>query len=249
MTMLTAPKEARVLTLAALENINKALSDSEDANDFLARVDAIVSLEENRLLLPMSYGTPEEINGDTSKVGVDIENGPKVHDYLGEMDRANAADPRLWTYLAFVTYRTYMEERWSLNGVSKWKNRVNSRWLLNRVTRGSIVRHGIARLWWITHLTYEHTIDPLVTPGDRYRYTKQVFMKEDRINAIFDREIGAMRSVMRAVVQKLELLGEAANEKYVRNIMRSLTLVHGYRDIGLLKENDITDLIDEIQPT
>ena len=78
---------------------------------------------------------------------MDIENGPKVHDYLGEMDRANAADPRLWTYLAFVTYRTYMEERWSLNGVSKWKNRVNSRWLLNRVTRGSIVRHGIARLW------------------------------------------------------------------------------------------------------
>ena len=161
--MLTAPKEARVLTLAALENINKALSDSEDANDFLARVDAIVSLEENRLLLPMSYGTPEEINGDTSKVGVDIENGPKVHDYLGEMDRANAADPRLWTYLAFVTYRTYMEERWSLNGVSKWKNRVNSRWLLNRVTRGSIVRHGIARLWWITHLTYERNICLLYT--------------------------------------------------------------------------------------
>ena len=101
----------------------------------------------------------------------------------------------------------------------------------------------------ITHLTYERNIDPLVTHGDRYRYTKQVFMKEDRINAIFDREIGAMTSVTRAVVQKLELLGEAASEQYVRNLMRGLTLVHGYRDIGLLKENDITDLIDEIQLT
>ena len=59
-----------------------------------------------------------------------------MYEYLGVMDPANASDRRLWTYLAFATYRDYMEARWPLAEVRNWKNRAETRWLMPAPTAG-----------------------------------------------------------------------------------------------------------------
>ncbi|WP_144244395.1 DUF6339 family protein [Pseudohaliea rubra] len=239
--------EARALTGSAVVEVYSALDAAESPVDFLASADSIIARPENTLPLPVSLGIPDELKVFGTRA-IDTDNAPRVHDYLGEMDRANASDARLWNYLALATYRSYMEKRWGLlktaDDPTAWKRRVKDRWLLHpaAITRGRLVRHGIARLWWVAHLTYSRS-KAAASADDRYAYTREVFKSEDRINAIFDREVGANPAVVTAILDHAIDAGSAATDKYLQRIMQFLTLTNGYRDIGVLDTAGISSLI------
>jgi len=240
--------EARAITESALLDVFSALEKAINPEEFFSSVDAIITKTDNQLLLPVSLGTPDSLKVEGSRA-VDVENAPLVHQYLGEMDRANASDARLWSYLALATYRQYMDKRWPLmlssTDPDSWKRRVKDRWILHTgsVSRGKLIRHGIARLWWVSHLTYVPVASERKTTNDSYAYAREVFKSEDRLNAIFDREVGAYPKVMRAVLDHAAKLGSEATDKYLHKIMQYLTLVHGYRDIGVLDFPVICDLV------
>jgi hypothetical protein len=151
-----ADLQARAVTYAALVSMKAALDKADSPADFYAEVDAILAQPSNVLELPFDTEQPDPLDaGGVSATGRDVDNAPLVYEFLGPIDRANASDRRLWTYLAFVTYRDYMEKRWPLDSSAGWKRRVETRWLMLNATRGRLVRHGIARLWWIASLTYD----------------------------------------------------------------------------------------------
>lgn len=249
MSGLPSTPEARALTDDALASLHLAHGDATSAKDFLALADAIVLNPVNQLALPDRLGPPVAISPDRDGVGIDAENAPRVHEYLGEMARANAADPRLWVYLAFVTYRDYMEERWPLGAVGTWENRVIDRWLLPRVTRGSLIRHGIARLWWIAHLTHQPQASPGLAESDPHGYTREALRTEDRVLGIFDREVGAMPDVVKAVLDHVARGDGRDSEGHIRGLMKELTLMHGYRDIGVLDADEIRFVIEDASAT
>lgn len=241
--MVTHGTEARALTESALLSLYSALNDATGPQDFLSHANAIITKKDNLLPLPVSLGTPDELNASGTKA-VDVNNAPAVHQYIGEKDRANAADVRLWTYLAFATFRSYMELRWPLDvseeDQDKWKRRAKDRWLMHSesVTRGRLIRHGIARLWWGAHLTYEPDEKP-----DPYVYTRELFKREDRLNAILDREVGALQNIRKAVLAYLVAAGSSATETHLRRLMQYLTLVYGYRDLGAMNYTDTEALV------
>ncbi len=241
--------EARALSDSALMELFDALKSASSPEEFLGNADAILASPMNILPLPVSFGMPDMLRVVGNRA-VDVSNAPRVHEYLGEMDRANASDARLWTYLAFSTYRDYMEKRWPLEvsttDSNSWKRRVEDRWLLHSgsVSRGSLIRHGIARLWWVTHLTYETEDKTGIAKDDPYAYTREVFKNEDRLNAIFDREVGAFSVVVKAVLKHAAALGSNATDKYIQRVMQYLKLVNGYRDIGALDSNALNDVME-----
>ena len=240
--------EARALTESALLDIYNALESAANPEEFFSSVDAIITKSDNQLLLPVSLGTPDPMKVEGTRA-VDVDNAPLVHQYLGEMDRANASDARLWSYLALATYRSYMVKRWPLvvssADADAWKRRVRDRWILHpgSVTRGRLVRHGIARLWWVSQLTYQPKASEGIAKNDPYAYAREVFKSEDRLNAIFDREVGAYPKIMRTVLDHAADLGDKATDKYLHKIMQYLTLVHGYRDVGILDLSAVRELV------
>ncbi len=242
----SATKVAAAVAEAAHVQIALALAETEDPKDFLARVDAILSRPESRLELAVDLGLPDLLDPSAKQGSIDAENAISVFEYLGEMDRANAADPRLWTYLAFVTYRSYMEERWPLLHMAKWQNRVQSRWLMTNPARGRLIRHGIARLWWVTHLTFDSKGQHVLSADDSYAYTREAFRNEDRILAVFDREVGAVGPVARTMLERAAAGGDAARDKDFRDLMRSLTLVAGYQDVGLIPVDELPKLVAQL---
>lgn len=240
--------EARALTEFALLSLHDALESASDPTAFFSSADAILANSQNQLLLPVSLGIADELHVSGTRA-VDMDNAPLVHQYLGEMDRANASDARLWTYLALGTYRAYMEARWPLSISTThddaWKRRVKDRWLLHSgsVTRGRLIRHGIARLWWVAHLAYSPHAPHGLAKDDPYAYAREAFKSEDRLNALFDREVGAFPEVMIAVLDYAAESGTKATDKHLHRIMQYLTLVHGYRDVGALDTTEIRSLI------
>lgn len=244
-------RHARALTYPALIDMKAALDAAESPEDFLAAADDIIRRPENVLELPVDLGEAQQIAPTPGKSGVDVDNGPLVYEYLGAMDPANASDRRLWTYLAFGTYREYMEQRWAIGSVGNWKGRVEDRWLMLNATRGSLVRHGIARLWWVTSLTYDPKVEfPLsAASDDPFAYGRAVFRNEDRINALFDREAGALPPLVRAVLEHAAQAKEQATDGHIRALMKEVTLVYGYRDLGFLDADAIADLVKDLAHT
>ena len=241
--------EAKALTESALLDLYAVLDSVAEPNEFYERVDAVISKQDNLLSLPVSLGLPDDLSVSGTR-SVDVTNAPLVHEYIGELDRANASDARLWTYLAFGTFREYMEKRWPLtlnkSEPEKWKRRARDRWLMHigSVTRGRLVRHGIARLWWVAHLTYIFGAEDGIAKNDPYAYTKEVLKSEDRVNALFDREVGALSQVRTAVLDHAASVGAVATDKYVQRIMQYLTLINGYRDVGMLDVGSVNALVD-----
>jgi hypothetical protein len=242
---------ARALTFEALVKLKAALDGAESPDDFLASADAIIKMPENLLTLPFDTGSADPLDaGSAGDTGRDVDNAPQVYEFLGALDRANASDRRLWTYLAFAVYRDYMEKRWPLTEVRNWKSRVQDRWLMLNASRGKLVRNGISRLWWVTSLTYDakckHALSKM--SGDPFAYTREVFRNEDRINSLFDREAGALPVLVRSVLEHASQGGAYGTDKHLAGLMKELTLVYGYRDIGFLDSDDLRSLIAESAP-
>jgi len=242
--------QARALTYQALVELKSTLDQAESPEDFLAHAESIVGRPENQLALPINLGGPERLNTAPGS-GQDMDNAPLVYEYLGALDRANASDRRLWTFLAFSTYRDYMEKRWPLYEGRNWKSRVETRWMMGGPNRRRLTRHGIARLWWISSLTHDPKRQHLLsqTSGDPFAYTREVFRNEDRINSLFEREAGAIPDLVRSVLEHVAQGGPHARDEHVRALMEEITLVYGYRDISYLDRDNLRSLIATSAPT
>ena len=240
------------LTTSAEQEIRAALAIAERPEDFLGHVDVILRRPGSLHRLAEEREAPDSLDVTSRQGGIDVENAVSVHRYLGTIDRANAASLPFWNYTAFVTYRSYMEERWPLEGLKdteSWKNRVKDRWMLASPTRGKLIRHGVARLWWVADLTVDPDLCYPLSKDDPYGYTREVFRNEDRIINIFDREVGAIPPLMRAVLERAANGGESARDRDFRDLMRAMTLVHGYRDVGVLDGDSLADLLASLAPT
>lgn len=181
-----------VFTTDALHQLKVALEQSDDPAEFLSRVDMIAGNPGNTLDYPFEIGDPEPLTVSHGRRQAKADsqeaiNAESVYEHLGALQRVQAQDPRLWTHLAFVEYREYMEARWALEGDSlpkgnNWRNRVKDRWLITSGSSGKLVLHGIARLWWVAHLTYDpqKTLPLAQQKDDGFVLTHVAFQREQR---------------------------------------------------------------------
>ena len=163
----------------ALENIRLAMGD-RTREDFFATVD-VWSHDDEYTIPCATIDFREPLRVDVS----DADNAIVLYEAFLGLDRVNAADPRLWDYLAFTACREYMEKRWPVDKSRNWTGRVKTRWMFNHPSRGVLIRHGIARLWWLAELTYDGERAHLLSKqtDDAYAYTRGVLKNEDRVLA------------------------------------------------------------------
>lgn len=249
---MSAPDElpsTAALTTPTVNAVNGALEEAEGPVDFLGRVDVILRRPGALHALAEAHGAPDPLDATTRQGGIDVDNAVSVHRYLGVMDRANAASGPFWTYMAFVTYRSYMEQRWPLHGLKtedSWRSRARDRWLLLNSSRGKLIRHGVARLWWVADLTVDMAQQHPLSVDDPYGYTRETFENEDRIIQIYDREVGAIPALMRAVLERAASGGQAAKDEPFRNLMRAFTLIDGYREVAMLDDRALPELVETL---
>jgi hypothetical protein len=170
-----------------------------------------------------------------------------LHVWLGPLSAVAGSDHRLWSYLASVTFREYMEARWPLDK-SPVNGRLLERWLMPRPTRESLARNGISRLWWAAHLTHDPKLQRPRSraTSDPYAYTSEILQKEDRFVGIVEREAGSIPNVVYPLLDHLSETDTPDSEKYVRDLLKEITLIGGYSDLGSLSEQETRNRIQEI---
>lgn len=198
-------------------------------------------------------------------VEADIDNAIKLYDYLHNLDKTQASDKRLWIYLSHVTFREYTMQRWPLKATEedlanniearrKAISYISERWFLSGNAR-SLRRHSIARLWWAAYLTVSPwEKDPeyfgRLENNDRFIYTRILFSNQDIVQQILERKLGWSDKLLIVLLEYLRQNPDfAQNRNAVRNLVKELNLILGYRKLTVLSFERLIEILADTAET
>lgn len=244
--------ELNVFKKQYLVNLENSI---EDNLDHYRVADSQFFYGDGQGILKSSYTVPEEAPILDPNAKNEADNAIHVFEYLSKIDNTAASDPRLWAYLAHVTFCDYATERWNIkDGNDGLKDKIEQRFFMNGNAR-SLRRHAISRLWWGAKLTVapwesNALFEPL-KKEDRYYYTR-VLMEDESISSdLVERvQLSASPELLIAILEFLDNHSEFRKRELWREFMKEIILTLGYRKIMSLNlsslQSELSDIAFEI---
>lgn len=180
----------------------------------------------------------------------DIENVRLLYDALRDLTPVQASDVRFWTYLTHVTFWNYMRARWDALSVPEAKRPeyVLSHYFVRSSSSRSLIRNGIASLWWYGYLTY----DP--ERANPYELTSVLLKKLDIARNLLERNLGRNKIILHSFLEFLlehPEMTETGNEgrQAVRTLVRSINVQGGVCVLDDLNRREFKGmLLDTLRP-
>ena len=172
----------------------------------------------------------------------DLENTKALYRELRGLTRTQAADERLWAFLAHEKYWSYMRLRWPVEG-GPVKDRskpiafIRERYFFMSNRDRALVRNGIARLWWYGHASYDTSLQ------DPFELTALLLDKLDITQSLLERNFSRNDQITRGVllaVKDWKVLRKAMPEReQFRSAMRHLTRKGGVTILDALNAEEV----------
>lgn len=208
---------------------------------------------------------PDTVPELSPEVSDDIHNAIKVFEYLGNIDKTQASDKRLWAYLSHVTFREYTMDRWgiktpweqlSVDGSAQKRaiTYILEHWFAGGNDR-SMRRHAIARLWWAANLTVapwesEPEYFGSLENEDRFVYTRALFSYQDIYQQTLERGLGRSNHILIAILEYLRQNPDFAKDRpAMRGMMKELNLTLAYRQIEPLTFEQLFSVVRDAAET
>lgn len=151
----------------------------------------------------------------------DVENIKRVHKHMSALSESQASDERIWSAYTLSVFADYMRYRWPAESETAMMNH----YFFSYSPKRSLFRNGIARLWWIGHLTYDASRE-----DNKFALTEYVCSKQDHINLLLDINFGNNPSIVRAVIKALmdsEAEGITVDREVVRKASEYINILGG----------------------
>lgn len=162
----------------------------------------------------------------------DLENIKRVYNSMRMMSESQASDERIWTAYCFSDFADYMKYRWPASS----ENDMINRYFFSYTRQRSLIRNGIARLWWIGKATYDSKRD------DPYELTALICKDQDYIENILGRNFSNNPMIVKALISSLndaEKAGAVIDRQKVRDISKYVNLLGGTYVLDCLAYDDI----------
>ncbi|MBE7476011.1 MAG: hypothetical protein B6D44_00325 [Ignavibacteriales bacterium UTCHB2] len=181
----------------------------------------------------------------------DMENSISLYSEFKSITETQASDNRLWTYLSHINLWEYMRKRWpaeklgeesedlfdELSVKNRQANFIISRYHLKTPNRRRLLRNGISRLWWYAHLTYDDK------RSDPFELTRILLAHQDKAQNLLERSLGSDNKILVAVLEYLKFNPGLTREQ-VRDKIKEINLVGGVKNLHLLEQNEILEIIN-----
>jgi len=158
----------------------------------------------------------------------DFENAKMIYEKFKHLTESQAIDERFWTGLTFQIGKNYLLYRWGLENVKK----VQYRWFFYTKHRRSLFYHGLSRLWWYAHLTYDSNRE------DPYEITKFTFQYPEAIlGSLIYRNFSSSKHVRFSIfyaLLKYEKSGGLISSSKVNEVYKSLSYLAGITILDLI---------------
>ena len=158
-----------------------------------------------------------------------------------------AADSRLWIYLAIADLFSYVREKWASQipdvadpeREEKMKSNIRIHWfgLQKDSSTFNPMRHALANLWWSVYISVNrraHTIE------DKYKYTKLLFKNETFRTRTATGFLGRNREALYGILNFMEVcpeLFEGNKESTFTEITKFLNYLGGGIQLSFMKQD------------
>lgn len=181
--------------------------------------------------------------GKADKELYEYENTVVLHAALRDLTPSQAADERLWAWLAHDVYWDYMRSRWPVETASNHKAFILDHYFVGGA-RG-LVRHGLARLWWFGYATYQANAE------NPYHLTQLLLKTTDARQSIMERQFWRNKDVLVAILDRVGYWQTRGLDFYsprerFRRLCKTFNLYGGTMLLDTLSSNDLHALIDEL---
>lgn len=223
-------------------NLNKYLRDAPWIGDVGTKAsrEMSTSVEPSE---PLHLELP--VDGDLK----DLENTIRMHKSLRSLSPLQARDPRLWTRLSHVDFWQYMRLRWQVEKHMPKPDKairfVEARYFVSQSQSRALLRNGIARLWWIAHVS----CDP--ERENPYELTSVLLSTLDITQQILERGMGRASNIIKGFLEFLLrnsstlLTGGDANRTRIRRLAKFLNMYGGVCILDCLTQAEIMDLLEK----
>lgn len=165
-------------------------------------------------------GEPPVLTGGSDE---DAANAQKLHEWIStakpKIPRTVLADGRLWAALCHTTFAEYMIGRWGPKAkASEDSNdsRLNSRFFANGEGQRTLVRNGLARLYFAAEIVFQ---------DDSYNLLPIFFERQDIHQNFIERTLAGDAELIRSVAENCLKVKEENLKKL--NIQTYAKLVNG----------------------
>jgi len=199
-----------------------------------------------------------------SYLKLDFKNAKILYESM-DINRVQASDPRLWSYLCLVPYFSYVKKRYTprtqkqehlyLKKFYSYKNSDKQTTIRNYIKKRfftdsnnrSLRRNGLATLWWATELTHTpwKRFDGInQISEDIYYYTRILLNDTDLYQNIFDRTYGKDSRVIFPLINVIR--NNKLDRKNKRVLYKKLNSDLAVKNYSVLKIDDIEQRIESI---
>lgn len=247
------------MSIEALEQLKRdipnVISKYESDTPFISSYfgNSAFILQSNMMIKPVTLKLPD------AKSKYDLENTISLYSEMKNLKVVQAADERVWALFCHRDYWDYMRLRWPVekeddeeyyeNDLSDGaeskskktrkspKDRIMSRYFFQTNKGRSLVRNGMARLWWYGYMTYDER------RSDPFELTKVLLRRHDDAQSLLERSFPHNKLILRAI---LSALGkhEYISRDHFRGLMRSINRIGGVTILDTMEEQNLMMLVD-----
>jgi hypothetical protein len=141
-------------------------------------------------------GEPPALTGGSDE---DAANAQKIHEWISsakpKIPRTVLADGRLWAALCHTTFVEYMIGRWGPKAKTNDEpkdSRVNSRFFANGEGQRTLVRNGLARLYFAAEIVFQN---------GNYNLLPIFFVKQDIHQNFIERALAGDAELIRSIAE------------------------------------------------
>jgi hypothetical protein len=205
-------------------------------NDYFAGTSWYV---ESSILMPDEI----ELHMPESKTEhLDLENTRIIYSALKHLTPLQASDQRLWAYFTHVSHWHYMRKRWPVDQYvakdrpsERYKDYMNQRYLYMADRSRSLLRNGMARLWWYGYCTYdEKRSNPFELTG---ALLKKLDVAQNFAENAFGRNVDVIKTLLEVVLEH-----EFYERNPVRDLARYINSIGGVTIIDAIPRADLREL-------
>jgi|AntRauTorcE11897_2_1112592.scaffolds.fasta_scaffold02185_4 hypothetical protein len=180
---------------------------------------------------PLSFITTSE-----KPIDDDFENAKMLHESFKHLSNAQASDERFWVGLSLTKGYDYLVHRWELDEFTKFKYR----WVFYTKNRRALFYHGLARLWWFAHLTYDNSEE------NPYIYTELAYKHPEIMKNMVYRNFSNSTSIRLAILKALydfNELGHRITRDFLYNLYNEISLMGSVSIIDSFNKEDLEEAI------
>ena len=171
----------------------------------------------------------------------DYYNVKILYDKLRDISDAQATDERLWVGLAHDCLFEYMQYRFNLKDDAFSEDRIKKNFFFAYGKKRSLIRHPIARLWWIGRLTYDKNAQ---NPYYAIEYLKKDF--QTKVLTLFSSNFANNSKIARVFLDSMRIIeenGRVVTRGQYRELIKYVNLLSGTTILDYLPKEYLQEKI------